>query len=480
MKLIIKIILVSLLISLTNLGFTYNLPKLGIPGNSGLTITEENELGLRFIQAIKTQLPLVSDPIIVDYVQTLGNRLVAHSDSPRRTFYFFVVNDVAINAFAGPGGYICVNTGLILVARSEAELAAVMAHEIAHVTQRHIARAIESLKRVQVANIAATLAAAAVASSNPQAAAGLATAANAGSTQAMINFTRSHEEEADRVGMQTLANSGYQPISMANFFARLQKQTQLNDTDEIPEILRTHPLTSNRLAEAESRSSLYKVKNPRPNNPEFYLIQARILALTSNNALGLIRNLQTSVAKNPSEATLYAYTLALTKANQLQKASSVVQTLLSKDPSEPLFMMAKASILAAERQSSQALGILATAYQANPNYLPLIIQYADLLIINNQANTAMKLLNKVQARFENNELYLSLLAQAQGRAGQLAKAYQTRAKIYLLNNNPDGAIIQLQQALSYAKDRYTKAQIQFQLARIKQDQALDKRLNSGF
>ncbi len=190
LRYLLGILLISLI---SQLATAYELPQLGKPGYDGLTLVQEAELGIQFMNSIRRYMPLVQDPLVLQYVQQLGYRLAKHSSMPANSFRFFVVKDSSINAFAAPGGYIGINSGLINAAHSEGELASVMAHEIPHVTQRHIARSIASMKKLQLVNIAAMLAAAALGGSSPQAAQGLAAAGVAGSHQSLLTHTREHE-----------------------------------------------------------------------------------------------------------------------------------------------------------------------------------------------------------------------------------------------------------------------------------------------
>jgi len=194
------------------------LPDMGDSSDSLLTIAEEKELGEEFFRYLHSDLTINEDAEIQEYIQTIGSKLAANSDNPSYPFHFFVVMENDINAFAGLGGYIGVNSGLILMTEAESELASVMAHEIGHVTQRHLYRGVEAQQRLSIPTMAATLAAIALGTQSPQMGQAALMAIQAGNVQFQIDFTRAHEEEADRVGMQTLATSEYDPRSMPTFF----------------------------------------------------------------------------------------------------------------------------------------------------------------------------------------------------------------------------------------------------------------------
>lgn len=443
------------------------LPNIGSSSGSTISNVQEQELGKEFMQMIRQAAPLLDDPVVVSYVQQLGHRLVSHSNKPKQAFYFFVVRDDSINAFAGPSGYVGVNTGLILAAQSEGELAAVLSHEISHVTQRHIARMIGQQKQLQLASLAAMLAGVALGMHNPQIGEGIASAATAGGIQGVLNFTRGYEREADEVGMETLAHSGYSPTYMPEFFQRLQDKTKGDDSD-VPEFLLTHPLTAERLADAQNRAHYLMVSHPLPSNPTFYLVQSRIVVDLSGDPRRLAASLQTKIAKTQtsSMALRYAYMLALAKSDQFDKAQQVNNQLIAEYPNELLFKIAQANIFQAKDEGDQAIHTMQTLYQKDPSSYLVILAYANLLSANKQYDKAISLLQKNESRFKQDENYLYLLSMTQGKAKQLTQAYMTRANLFLLQDNPDSALIQLHQALQFTKDPYLRAQIQNRINRI--------------
>lgn len=464
-----------LLVSFTGLILTaqasYNLPQLGQPGYDGLTPVQEDAIGLQFYAYVLQTLPIDDDPLLNQYIQTLGAQLVRYSDKPQGHFVFLVVRDPNVNAFAGPGGYIAVNTGTITTARSEGELAAVISHEIAHVTQRHIARSIASMKKMQAANVAAILAAIALGSHGGS---GLAAAAAAGSTQQMINFTRSNEQEADRVGMQTLARAGYPPIDMANFFSHLLKASSLNDLDKYP-FLQTHPLTKERLAEAEMLSKNFVASHPRPQNPDFPYLQA--CALIDGNLVdyGMVRKLQAHAEESASHR--YAYALSLMAVNKDDEALIQIDSLLKNQPNNRFFIITKANILSEQNKFSEAAAIVAPYYQKNPSDYATILEYADILLTQHKPHEAMRVLERYDDRYSTDINYLSMLAQAQGQAGNLGNAYLTRASIDELIGSNEAALTQLKQGLKLNKDPYMKGRLELEIANLESTITFQKSMN---
>jgi predicted Zn-dependent protease len=229
------------------------LPDIGDPTGTSFTPLQEQQLGEAFYRNLHSQLEISQDSEVNDYIQNLGQRLTANSDKPEQPFHFFIVNSAQINAFAGPGGYIGVNAGLILASETESELASVMAHEIAHVTQRHLFQTFQDSSRLSLPMAAAMLAAMLVGSQSSQAGQAALLATQAAMAQHQINFTRDNEAEADRVGMQILSKSTFDPRGMPAFFERLQQSTRFSG-HSAPEFLLTHPVTTSRISDTRGRA----------------------------------------------------------------------------------------------------------------------------------------------------------------------------------------------------------------------------------
>jgi predicted Zn-dependent protease len=238
-------------------GNEINLPNIGDPSGSTISPEQERQLGENLMRWLRQNNLVVEDPIIQDYIETLGYKLVSNSDHQDQKFTFFVIADPTLNAFAAPGGFIGVNSGLIQAAQSESELAAVLAHEVAHITQRHMARSFDAAKKQNLTTAAAILAAILLGQNSSDLAKAAITAGMAANTQMKINFTRSNEQEADRLGIQALVNAGYNPESMALFFERMEKAARLYGP-QLPEFLSTHPVSVSRIADARNRARQFK------------------------------------------------------------------------------------------------------------------------------------------------------------------------------------------------------------------------------
>ncbi len=310
-----------------------DLPDMGDSSGTLITPAQEQELGAAFFRSLHSQISITQDAELQHYIESIGQKLTASSDNPGYPFHFFVVMANDINAFAGPGGYIGVNSGLILTTEAESELASVMAHEIAHVTQRHLYRAFEAASRLSIPTAAATLAAILLGTQSPALGQAALIAIQAGNVQYQIDFTRENEEEADRVGMQTLAGSQYDPRSMPTFFERLQQSTRYYGKD-IPEFLRTHPVTTARISDTRGRADKYPYKQ-YPDSLGYQLAKAKIRVLTATNPDEVLKYFQAGLNRGTEEQrTVARYGLGLAQLN-LQKfkdAEAVFKELVQGTP----------------------------------------------------------------------------------------------------------------------------------------------------
>lgn len=261
---------------------TFDLPSIGSPADALLPRTEEARIGRAMMRMFHQQGRIVQDPELTEYINDLGFELVGKTNTEEYQFEFFVIDDPSINAFALPGGFIGVHTGLIQLTESEDELASVLAHEIAHVTQRHIARTIHDNSRASMTTLAALLGAIALSAATGaggEAVQGAIATTQAVAAQQQINFTRRYEYEADRVGITTLAGAGFDATAMADFFARMGRKTNNSLFPSAQfEYLRTHPVSSSRTAEAKARAQRYNIL-PRENSLNYSLMKARTFAL---------------------------------------------------------------------------------------------------------------------------------------------------------------------------------------------------------
>jgi predicted Zn-dependent protease len=446
------------------------LPDLGEPSQTILSPVVEQKIGNQFMQQLRATGKVIDDPIDAQYINGLGKQLLAGAHVNSQRFFFFFMDDPVVNSFAGPGGYIAINSGLLLATQSESELAAVMAHEIAHVTQGHLARKLANASHLKYSILAGMLAAIALGRVNGDAAEGAIAATMAGSVQAQLNYSRAYEEEADRVGITTLANAGFDPYSMPRFFQRLQNQERYNVQPLT--LLSDHPLTPDRIADAENRAAQY----PTPHKPQvsdYALIKERIRVQTAPDEHSILlyyQKLRQAPHYQNQPAIEYGNALAEQNAALYDQAYQDLSVLAGQDPNQLLFQLAMADVLVDANKPVTALPILQRAYDIYPDSYPVMVQYAYTLLKAGQPQQALTVLNHYQLNYPDMPVPYNLLADVQAKAGQLAQAYQTRA-IYLVQMGATGAAIgQLSIALALPNNSAdTVARIKAQMQQIRQE-----------
>ncbi len=440
-----------------------DLPSIGEATESFLSIEQEQYYGEAFMRSIRGSLDLVRDPEVQAYVELLGNRLAANTGVRDRRFTFFVVNDPAINAFAGPGGYIGINSGLILTTHTEAELASVAAHEIAHVTQRHIARAFEAASRMSVPVTAAIIAAIILgARGSGQFGEAAIAAATAGSIQQQINFTRTNEMEADRIGLQILADSGFEPRAMPRFFERLQQASQFYDNLQL-EFLRTHPVTISRISDTGNRAAQYP-EMEETQNRNYHLVREKLRVIQQDDPRRSIEYYEAALREIPEdkqEAARYGYALALRASGKLEEARAQLAPLIAGEPERVAFQIALAEIMMLADDIDEAFGIYRHNLGIYPWHLPLTIHYVHALLQDGQASAAVDVINDYhRSRSPRAELY-QLLAQARNMKGEQSEAHEAIADYHQTFGETRAAIEQLNLALRTmrAQDGHREARL---------------------
>jgi predicted Zn-dependent protease len=432
----------------------HELPELGQSG-AKLSPRQEKEIGLEVLGEIRRYLNFESDPYIQDYIQSIGQKLVS-THTQVMEYDFFVVNDHRINAFALPGGFIGVNTGIILNADSESELASVMAHEVSHVRLRHIAQLYEHANKVQISAIAGMLAAVVLATQSPEAAQGALAIATAASTQSMINFTRENEKEADQEGLQALARAGFDPKGMPHFFQKLQKGNHFHDPNSAPEFLRTHPLTESRIQSALSQAKRYPYKQVA--DPlAFYLVKAKLQHAQFSSAKQAEHYFLSHLKRGTYQskiATQYGYALSLIDQKEHLKAKELLVPLAEKYPNESAFQLALANIHLQAGDTLGAIAQLQNHLTELPQNRATTLQLCSLLLSlqkespnKNHLFEVKKLLLFALKRYPKGDKdLLELLSRTYYLEGDLLNAHLAESKARELNGEYVGAIIQLKQA----------------------------------
>ena len=426
------------------------LPEMGTAAQKALSLEDENQIGRMVMRNLRESGMLLDDPEVHEYVQSLGLRMSSLAQDGNRNFNFFVIRDSAINAFALPGAYVGVHSGLILETRSESELAAVLAHEVSHVTQRHIARGLEAQSRANMMSTAAVLAAILIgaAGGSSDATMGAITAAQSAAAQAGINFTRENEYEADRIGIGVLASAGFDPNAMPSFFDTMFRRTQLGP-DRVPELLRTHPVTSNRIAESKDRANQYPPVNVK-DSLSYALMKERIrVLLVSRN--GDSREYYKALGDNEADLSLaqtYGRGLSQLYGNEADEAVVTFKRLRQQYPEVMAFHTALGQAQLATGKTQDALETLEHARVLAPRNVPVTVRYGEALMQAGRPKRAHEVLLDLFNNVPPTQDQIRLTAMAANAAGDVADAYSYMAEYHLMGGDLMLAINQLELALS--------------------------------
>lgn len=433
---------------------TPQLPNLGDPSDSLLTPEQEYRLGRGWLRSLRGQVPLLEDPLVQDYVEHLVYRLASYSDLAEPDLAVVVVNNRDINAFAVPGGVIGLNAGLFLHADSEDEVAAVIAHEIAHVSQRHFTRRYADSRRMNYTMLAALLASMAVAIAGDAQAgmAGIATS-QAAAIHSQLAYSRHHEREADRVGMQTLVNTGMDPHAMPRFFERLLRTRQYASNP--PEFILSHPVTEDRVADSRSRAQAL----PRPRMraaPEFELIRARIQAgffSEAQQALAHFRGQYEGGTSASQQAAGFGLAMSALRTRDYALAERTLNQLAEQSPDQFWFRIALAEVAKQKGESQRAVELLKEVLRVIPGNYAASVLLADNLIALNETTEARQLLDRLLLRRQDPQLY-RLLAEVWGKEGDRARTHQARGEYLFAMGQEQRAVEQMRFALAQSDDRF--------------------------
>lgn len=490
-----------------------SLPELGSSAAGLISPQEEQAYGASLLRELRSMNQVLDDPQVDAYLQTLGYRLVAHSADARQGYTFTVLKDPEINAFAAPGGYLFVNSGLITATRSESELAAVIAHELAHISQHHLERAFEDAKKKVPLYALATLGALIVAGgASASAGPGILTSGIGLMQQEQIDFTRKDEAEADRVGIGTLAKAGFDTDAMADFFQRMERTLRPGGGDggeasgDAPPFLQTHPVTSERIAEAKARAHVLQqqdqpVSQPDANatantpllpfvkstsallatatpkskdedNGEYALIRERIRVLSASDNNGTLAYYAHNFAHDKAFTTpahRYGYALALVRANQTRNAIGVLTPLLAARPDSTTMNLALADAESDAGQRAQALQRYAALSARSPRNPAIALGYAQALLDSGKPADAKLAQAQLKPLLDDDSepaLY-STYGHASHLAGDDIRAGEAYADATFLSGRPTDALDQLKRLLDRKDlDYYARARIEASIAQI--------------
>ena len=440
----------------------YQLPSIGQPADAYMSPAEEDKIGRQVVAQLLERSLIIEDVQLREYLTSIGTRLAEHTSSDASAFRFYPIDSSQINAFALPGGYIGINAGLVTETETESELAGVVGHEMAHVTQRHIARQIEATSGMGWATAAAILVAAIAGGGDPDAISAAVTAGVSNLGQQQTNYTRAHEFEADRIGIRTLAAADFNPDGMASFFEKMQRRSRLYG-NQLPEILLSHPVSNTRMAEAESRAKDYP--SPSVHESDAYpLMRERARVLMSRQLGELVRYYEQRRADaddgQPNAAIDYGYALALSRIGRNAEAAQILAPYVEENPDSKAFTLALADAYSQAGDTGRARDMLETARRQFPRSPAVKLDYARLLVDGNDPEAARAFLMQDRDLLGQSSEAQQMLAQVAGQQNNLGEAYYRQAKYYELRGAFAPAINQLRTALQTAElNAFDKARL---------------------
>lgn len=459
------------------------LPDLGATAGSIIPLQVERAYARSLIHQMREAGVLIEDPQISAFFSDMGFRLASHSDDASRRYYFVVLDQPNINAFAAPGGVIALHSGLILEADNESEVAGVLGHEIAHITQQHTARAFEAARNLSIPLLLTMLGLILASGGSGEAAQAAVIGTQAASIQSQINFTRQNEYEADRIGIGILAASGYDPSGMAGFFGKLGRVSR-GLASRVPEYQRTHPITTTRIAEAKNRAA-----NLPPSDfvesIDFFLIQARLRALLDDKPEEAMHMFKSSMERDKGpfpEANEYGMSIALARTGELDKAEAIIDRLMANDPRRLIYQLQKADIDMQQGDTPAALQRLEHLNYQFPGNTAVTLHYSDALLTTDDTQNALiasDLLKQYLVNVGGHPQIYEQFARAYDQAGDEIRASEAIAEAYYLKGAIGSAIYQLEKLSKRDDlDYYQRARISSRLSQMKVELAQYQRQQS--
>lgn len=411
-----------------------------------------NKLSKAFIAELYSSGRLIGDPLSSEYLQSIADKLVENAKDKHHRYRFFLINAPDINAFAAPGGSIVVNSGLFLAANHQDEVAAVLAHEIMHVKQDHLLQTLDHMQQSTIPMIASGLLALAVGLLNPALGGGMLMMGSAGLAQSQINFTRSNEADSDHLGMALLYKAGFNPECMASFFQRLQQQSRLYDMDNVPALLRSHPLTTFRIAEANDRAETFPKKS-YPLDPMFPYLKERIRVETVSNPQELLAQYQREIALGAANTPVlqYGYGLAASKALQFEKAQKILTALHEEHPENDFISIGLVDSYLDANQIKPGLALAKSLLEAHPKSRLYRYYNANAYIYGGEPQIALQLIDDLIQQDPENSQYWLLKVSAHRTAKQQAEAYYALGQALYLESMDRAALKHFKHALVHSK-----------------------------
>ena len=428
-----------------------SLPELGDRVSGAVSYSQEKAIGEMFLEQVYSQAPLISDPLLYEYTEHLLYRLSEYSQVKDRYFTLLLIDDDSLNAFAAPGGVIGVNGGLFLYSDNEGQFSSVIAHELAHLSQRHFAR---NVLKSQDSNLASALVmvssiAIALISNNPNA-----MAVGPAILQSQnLRYSRLFEKEADRVGFSNLVKAGYDPKSMGEMFENMNEIRRLSG-DLPPEFLLTHPLSSSRISDAFNAAENLSSENTKRDSLEFSLMKTRLEIYYENIPSNALRRFQQRAKEKQTDANLYGLALAYKKNNDYQKSLDVINKIILKYPKNLVLNNTKIDILYEFNKNEEALFLVNKFLEISPRNYPLSISKAKILLAMKKDFESEEIIrDQLLTKNNNPELWL-LLSEIQRSSKNIVGYHQSRAEYFLLLGQNERALNQLEFALKLTQNNF--------------------------
>jgi predicted Zn-dependent protease len=445
-----------------------NLPVLGNTLSGTISQQQEHDFGREFLRQVRRQSSLLDDPLLAEYIASLTYKLAVNSELTDHRLEFVLIDNTQLNAFAAPGGIIGVNAGLLLHTQNEGQLASILAHELAHISQRHYARSVAEQRANAIPNMAGLLASLVIlATAGGEAGQAALMTNQALGVENQLRFSRSNEQEADSIGIRTLYNSGFDPYDMAGMFEQLMRTR--GSAQRIPEFMLTHPLDESRVANSKNRANTYPAVR-HSSSSEFLLMRERVQMHYASNVDAEIASREQALPRlSGAEAAAARYGIALgqLKRGQHVQATQTLETLLAQEPERITYAVLAAEIALAAKDYSKAREILEHHLRINPDNHPLTMTYATVLTRSGDHARAATVLEKHSTLYPNDLQLWYELAEIQGLAGNIAKVHLARAEYFICVGDFARAREQLNFAQDQENDRLVQARIRQRLDYIR-------------
>ena len=425
--------LMGLLPSTASLSADIKLPLLGDSASGVISKQQEYELGRLWLKSFRSRVREYDDPLMQQYLEQLLYNLATYSDLEDPRLELIVVKNPSMNAFAVPGGVVGFHTGVFAFAENEDQMVSVLAHELAHLSQRHFARGVEAQRTSSIISMAGLLASLVIAAT----AGGDAGLAAITSTQAMtmqgqLRYSRSNEKEADRMGMQTMERASRDPAAVAGMFETMLRATRFSGS-RLPEFLLSHPVTERRISDARGRAMKHSMRHYM-SNPEYFLMQARAMVAMEKSPIDSIKRFQAKLDSNTqnSDAANYGLALAYIKLGEHASAGKILDDLIEANPFLLTFRHTDIELDIARQNYAAALGKLNELLARNPNNYPLTRLKSEALWQAHRYEDAGAVLTGLSRIRPEDPMVWYQLAEVRGLAGNISGVHQARAEYFIL------------------------------------------------